>query len=372
MPHHHSPSLHPLIYRRIAISFAVLTIILALCALILTRTKATILMAAEEIPHRIEAAISVEPSPLALKQDAIPGTVEAKSIILEGKAPVSEGPSVPDHAYGVITVVNNYNRSQPLVATTRFLSENGILFRSTKAVTVPAGGKVTVEIRADKTGAEGNVPAGKFTIPGLWTGIQDKIYGTSDKPMTGGVRNVSIITDEDIVKATASLASEAEAVLYQTRQEQKENNVVVGLEKIKEAIATPVGKEAEAAIVQGTYRMVIVTYDQKSLDALLNAMMERRAEFASRIEMQNPEIAFSKFTEEGALINVVVNGTVSTPLDPSKINKKLIVGKKVEEAKQILEDTPGVGNVEIVVKPGFLKRLPRLKDRIELMMADND
>jgi hypothetical protein len=82
---------------------------------------------------------------------------------------------------GEVTLHNEYNKSQPLVIKTRLLSPDNKLFRIAAPVTIPAGGSVKVTIYADEVSAEMAIAPTKFTIPGLWVGLQDKIYATSEK-----------------------------------------------------------------------------------------------------------------------------------------------------------------------------------------------
>ncbi len=189
--------------------------------------------------------------------------------------------------------------------------------------------------------------------------------------MSGGVRTVTKVVEADISKASASLASAVEAHRFSLEQALKGKDAVVGMEKINETVTTPIGKEAEAAVIKGTYREVIVQYDRTALDELLASMMERRVEYAAAIQTQEPVITFDKTIDGGATIAVVQNGTVSAPFDPEKINTKLITGKKITDSEEIVKTMPGVGGVEITVKPKFLRRLPRLRDHIEIIVGED-
>lgn len=99
-----------------------------------------------------------------------------------------------EKASGNITIYNNY-QTQPvkLIKNTRFASSNGLIFRIPADVAVPGKsgttpGKVTVTVVADKAGAEYNVAAGKFTIPGLQStpAMYAQVYAQSTEAMAGG------------------------------------------------------------------------------------------------------------------------------------------------------------------------------------------
>ncbi|MCX6784838.1 MAG: hypothetical protein NTV81_02790, partial [Candidatus Komeilibacteria bacterium] len=79
---------------------------------------------------------------------------------------------------GVIEIINNSSKNQSLIATTRFITTDNLLFRLDKPVTVLAHQKIKATVTADQNSDNFLLaPASKLTIPGLWSGLQDKIYG---------------------------------------------------------------------------------------------------------------------------------------------------------------------------------------------------
>lgn len=106
---------------------------------------------------------------------------------------------------GTVTVVNGTSRNFRFVATTRFLSEEGVLFRLKEASDIPAGDSVDVAVYADVVGSAGDVGPSRFTIPGLSQELQKDIYGISDGPMTGGSGTVAAVSVEDIAAAKEDL-----------------------------------------------------------------------------------------------------------------------------------------------------------------------
>jgi len=116
-------------------------------------------------------------------------------------------------AGGLIRVYNN-NSTEPqtLVATTRFISEDGKLFRSKERVVIPGGtneggkfvaGFLDVEVAAVQEGAEYNIGPSNFSLPGLvGTPLYTKIYGESLTDMRGGAESeVAVVMEADIVSA---------------------------------------------------------------------------------------------------------------------------------------------------------------------------
>jgi hypothetical protein len=119
-----------------------------------------------------------------------------------------------DKASGEITVYNNYQTS-PLhfVKTTRFESADGHIFRTPADVVIPGKsgstpGQVTITVIADEPGEGYNVPAGKFTIPGLKSNATEyaQVYAQSAAAMSGGfVGDKPGVSDADKAAALATI-----------------------------------------------------------------------------------------------------------------------------------------------------------------------
>lgn len=120
-------------------------------------------------------------------------------------------------AQGTIVIYNAFDGNpQTLVATTRFLSENGTLFRLVKTTIVPGmkngePGKVEALVIADKEGAESNIGPGRFSVPGFDSSPKkEKIYAVSEKAMMGGGAGgsgVALVTQDDIARAQKDMES---------------------------------------------------------------------------------------------------------------------------------------------------------------------
>lgn len=86
-----------------------------------------------------------------------------------------------------IRIYNNYEKDQPLVATTRIMSPDKKIFRIEKTITIPAQSNMEVGIYLDNNNDKNfYYPKNtKFTIPGLWVDLQNEIYGLTDEAMAG-------------------------------------------------------------------------------------------------------------------------------------------------------------------------------------------
>jgi len=132
---------------------------------------------------------------------------------------------VDKKATGTIIIYNNYStQSQNLVATTRFETPEGLIYRLIKPVTVPGqqvkagktiAGSIEAVVEADKSGASYNIGLKDFTIPGLKNDPKYKfMYGRSKTEMTGGFSGMQkTVSKADLDKASLEMEAELKSVL---------------------------------------------------------------------------------------------------------------------------------------------------------------
>jgi len=138
---------------------------------------------------------------------------DTKSIPATGRENVSK------KATGTMTVQNNYsNKSQNLVAGTRFKAPNGKIYRANKAFTVPGmskvdganvAGTVDIAVTADASGESYNQGPAQFTIPGfIGSPKYEKITGVSKADMVGGFEGeINVASEADVAAARTELES---------------------------------------------------------------------------------------------------------------------------------------------------------------------
>ncbi len=125
------------------------------------------------------------------------------------KVPVEAEPQVVTGlATGIATIYNNRSYEQTLVATTRLLSPNGLLYHTKEEIDIPAGGKKNVAIYADKEGKGQELGPTRFTIPGLSSSLQSLVYAETNVPTIGGEERIWLITQNTLDKAKEAFVAE--------------------------------------------------------------------------------------------------------------------------------------------------------------------
>lgn len=151
---------------------------------------------------------------------------------------------VETKAQGTVTVYND-NSTSPvkLLATTRFETPGGLIFRVPDAVVVPGKigstpGHISVTIFADQNGQQYNIgPVSRFSVPGLQStpAMYANIYAQSTASTTGGFSGQQAAIDPTTLANTiASLRSQLaqEAATAATAQAASSSIVLPGLIQI--------------------------------------------------------------------------------------------------------------------------------------------
>jgi hypothetical protein len=361
------------LYKRVAGVFLSLTLIVLVVVIYLATMNATIYVKTEDesVSREFVARVMTEPQ----SGEDIPGaifvsTVErTKTFVADG-----EGEEVPAYAHGTVVLHNDSSTDQPLVKTTRLLNKDGVLFRITEGVVVPANSTVSVEARADKKGADGNVAAGKYTIPGLNPARQEVVYATSDSEMVGGVEKRSIITLEDLDAAQVDLASEIEKELdTKWRQEisGQLDGVIIKREVLEKRSDTEPGTEAGTFTISTIIRYTGIYYDRARLFSIAEMKLAEHmgnAQVLAGLDKDTTAILYNRHdvTNGTAHFDITANGTAVLKATADILEKENLIGLSAAEAEAFLEGQATIKDATVELKPFWIRRIPKLEDHITI------
>jgi hypothetical protein len=274
----------------------------------------------------------------------------------------------------VAQIVNNYIKNQPLVATTRLLSADNKLFRLKDTINVPAGGSVEAEIYADQPSAEMAVGPGKFTIPGLWAGLQDKVYGESSEAVVYRQKKQSVIEQIDIDSGTKDLKEqlknkvESEAV---AAYKEKYKQVLFKFDENSITVTTDgsAGEEKENVNIKLTAKVLVVAFNDDASKKLAEQKMKSSiADNQELVEFNQDKITYSLSSADvangTAAVEASFEGRALPKAGASLVDKQKLVGLSGDQLNQYLASLPEVASFEVKFSPDFFKRAPYSADRI--------
>lgn len=282
----------------------------------------------------------------------------------------------PAVATGKVKLINTSNGDQPLVATTRLLSPENILFRIKKSVVVPAQGEIEVEVYADKPGVESEISPTKFTIPGLAEARQKVVYAQSFEDMTGGTKGIYQVTDEDISRAEKSLIKQLsdEAVKgFETALPQEEILLpfAVYTEIIKSDVDAKVGDKVEKFNLNLEIKIITASVNKEDLKKLAYNLMSVNVPVdkeLTSVDTENLNFVIQTYDSKNnsVLVKMTVGGEMAVKSSSPIFNKEKLIGLNAQEVKTYLESFTSISSVEIDLWPFWVRTIPKLKDHIKI------
>ncbi len=366
-------------YQHIAVAFVVITFLLLLCVLYLSVSRATIRIVADPKVIDVEADVDVVAEPVEDGQvaGAVAETTLTKSRVFtlpsEGATPVEE------KASGYVTLINETAKDQPLVATTRLISQEGVLFRVQSPVTVPANGQVEAFVKADVVGKTGEIGASKFTVPGLNATLQTQIYGVSVAAMTGGVQYVRVLTQADIDSAIASLSEEIMAEAKQTLSTDVDRSKLDGesyeVTTLSQSTDVTVGVEVGSFTLTLKQKITAVYYPKVEVQNYAERLLAKQVPDGFRVSVINHQTMRSEVAEidtanSEAVIAVYLDGLSIISEDAQTLNKDRFVGRAPHEVLTLLRASEAIQDVSVSFTPFWLKRVPTLQDHIKIIIEE--
>lgn len=286
-------------------------------------------------------------------------------------------------AQGTVTIYNAYSSSpQSLVATTRFMTPDGKIFRLVNGVVVPGAAvtngqivpsSISAAIVADQAGPDYNVsPVAKLTIPGFKGSPKyNAFYGSIASSTSGGfVGEKAVPTADDITaakqKVTDLLTSELQGGLSGSYTNNFKildgaTNVAIG----RLTVNTTTDDNGKFSVF-GEATLTAVGFDEsKFKDFLLSIAQTTEASSTWKdltLTYSNIKPDFTKGTLSFAL-------TAQGSLEPQfSVNdfQSSIAGKSISDAKSAISGIGGLQNGTISVWPSWLWRIPTNTKKINV------
>jgi hypothetical protein len=356
-----------ILFRNIAISFVVIAVILAIVVGYTAFSRAVINVTIEPIEKDLAYRVLLSAED-PLPSNAIPGQFGEVEASAEASIPlVPDTSDETDIAGGVVTLHNETNSSQLLIATTRLLTTDGLLFRLQDRVLVPAQGTVDAVVKADEVGEEYQIGPTKFTIPGLNNNLQELIYASSAIAMLPGGAEPSTVTETDLLalreKTLSALLVNARNALVEKGLDVPEENLFVTI--TDETISNEVGEEASALSMKLEAKVAGVAFSEQDLRQTIISTSGARSGILPSSELVYEIQGYDAETKSAAVVGrTSVGSALST--DSSIFSKANFVGATPEEVQRFLLNYEGISAVDVTLSPYWQKRLPRSSRRIDI------
>lgn len=363
------------LYRTIAVGFAVLAVAVGLLVTYVAYARATVSVHPSTVEVRTERVLHIVPAPE--NPDDVPGSVVELTVAGEKSGAPTASTTAEAQATGRVTLINESGSDQTLIATTRLLSPEGVLFRLKARVVVPAGGRAEADVYADQPGAASEIGPTRFTIPGLSAALQRVIYAQSDAAMTGGTVATGIVRQEDIdaleLALREELVEQAKAELS-AESPSSWSGEALSFEPVSRSANVEAGATASDITVRLTLRVRAARYDRDKAVAI--ASEDLRRGLTSDRELVEVLEEEAKVTVESAdpktgtgAIRVSVSGRSAVSIRNPVFDLEKLKGRSLDDVQAYFEDIEGVERVDVAFRPYWFKRMPYLRDHIEIQIV---
>ena len=364
------------LYRKVVISFVVLTTILILLVLYFSFVSAKITVTPH--PERISAdfAVDVVETEDGLVPDKVNGVFFNKEVKGEKEFSTTGSKAIASDIVGRVTVINNYRRPQALRATTRLMSSDNILLRMKDRADIPVGGTVDVDVYADDPAQlEGRTldTGTHFNIINLWPQLQSEIYAEAATAIKLGENTVAVVTQEDIDKAKDELIDYLKLQTFVDLGLDGNVAKVVEIAEIEMESSAVVGDEVSKFILSMDAVVSGVLFDKDNLmrlaeDRMRSSLDVNKQLLSTDYESLEYSVEDLNLEKARAMIRVKLSGVSVIRLNSDIFDKDRIKGLTREQVKNYFDNQQSVESVVIKFFPFWVNRVPQLSDHINLMV----
>jgi hypothetical protein len=318
-----------------------------------------------------KSAVGINPA-----NNTIPAQVFTTTKNVTESFPGSSVQQVSQKAQGTITIYNAYSAvPQELVATTRFLTPDGKIFRITQNVTVPGEtsvngtlqpSSITAPIVADQAGPDYNIgPVAKLSIPGFDkdAGREAGFYGVITASTTGGfIGQRATPTTADIANAKASTTALLEASVQSGFSGTYPNNFEIPTGAATTSITTlTVNTSTDANgnfTVFGVATLEAIGFDQTALQNYLLSLAQAQ-EASSTFKTIN--LTYTNVTANFTSGQISFALSAQGELEPAFTTADFatsIEGQSIGSARSTIAALPNLSDGEISMWPSWLQSIP--------------
>ena len=376
------------LYRRLVIKFVLAVAILFLVVAYFSFSKLTLYITpkTEHVGTTLELDVAdataattatttatTTANTTASATDQVNGQIQIVTVSGQKSYPAGGEDVIGEEISGQVKLINNYNKDQALVVKTRLLSPDNKLFRLKEAVNIPAGGSVMAAIYADEPSSEMAITPTRFSIPGLWAGLQDKIYAESGDKFVYQDKIKKYIKPSDFELATKDMNNYLLAQAQKQVSELSADNIVVydiDVNTASSSFDSKAGDVKDNFNLQATSSVVFISFPKDQAKAKLKEKLGLSVPDDKELISydEDPTYTLEKYDPltKTAIIKTELNGLMALKKDSELIDRTKLLNLNREQIKQYLDNFPEISSYELKLTPSFINKAPGLVDRIEI------
>lgn len=364
------------LYKKIALTFVIFAVLtLAIISYFaMVKLEIDITPKVSSVAAAAEFSVYDRPDNFELPAGSIFGLVRSMDIEQTSSHTSSASSVTGAEVSGTVTIYNKYVKDQPLVATTRLLTATNQLLRLKDTVTVPAGGSVVVEVYGETADPSFALADARLTIPGLWAGLQDKIYAEAkaNEVAYKEIKKFSVAQsdlDAAVVAGKKALLEKAKQDIDETYPAYDEKILNLDNQSISFSFDAKAGDEKENFSMTMSAKVTVVAFSKSAVGeldqtALASALKDKQSIIESSQDDSSFELVSADTEDNVAQIklNVAAEATTATPSDIVDVNK--LIGLNRAQISSYLDELGTIESYELTFSPSFFEIAPQLPERI--------
>ena len=372
----------PKSYRNIGLGFFLLSILVLGSVIYLISAKATIVLSANLEKVDQELLFTVKEGASA-SDGVVSGKIKVIDLFGSDNFAATGSKKGESDVVGEVTIINNYNKEQTLIASTRLAFANNpqkVILRLKKTVTVAPGQKLKVPVYPEDLKTFSDLVPSRFIFPGLWAGLQDKIYAENESVLKAGGNVINFVTQDDLDKAQNSLKDglyqkaltdinaqlEAQEILWPKL-------VSVKVEEMK--FDSEVGAEVSEFSGSMKLKATVVVFDENQIIGQAKNKIKSGLSAEKQlidIDAKSLKYAVLDYNLEIKEAKIKVNLSAESVLAKvdALVDKNQLTNKTAEEIKNYFSQFPQIKSVEVKFRPAWLIKTPRSAERIEIKVGE--
>lgn len=350
-------------------------------------SRATVTISFKKTPWTYEHSFLADTSAskVNLDENILPAELFASRRNLTQLFPASDMKNVSSKARGRITIYNAYS-SQPqvLVATTRFLTPDGKIFRLADKVTVPAAAikngdivpsHINADVVAEAAGPDYNIgPVPRLTIPGLKGSPKYKgFYGELKEQSKGGFVGQKAVPNSEDVKNAKDKTTE---ILRTSLENGFLNSYPPDFRILDGASAIEITKldvnentdPRGNFSVFGEAKLTALGFRESDIKSFLKFVVSRDNPSADFDELHlNYSQVKPDFRRKAVSFSLSADAVLRPSFSADDFRTK-ILSRDVGEARSLISALPGLANAKVSLWPIWLGRIPIDPRRVSILV----
>lgn len=364
------------LYRRIALAFICIVSVTLVAVVYLSTVEATIKITPVQKQFSSDLIVHTALNPIDptdIKGIVVTGTLNKTKTFTPTGAGAKK---VEGISKGNVTITNKSSASQGLVATTRLLTKDGVLFRLDKSVNVPAGGSIVAAVHADKAGVAGDVPSSHFTIPGLNAEKQTLIFADNTEQFVGGESSVAVVSKDELdeaIKTTQEESLNDAKDMLRAQAGGTFDGESFTSDIVNQKTSIQPNTESKSYDVTLTVSVTGVFYDRVALTKLMAEHVYEgigQGQDFSGTDMTKMTVTVDQIDakQKIASLRAHVDGNIITTRTSKSLDASRFLGLNAQEVKDLLISDGIASSVDVHFFPFWITHVPRLKDHITILL----